>query len=284
MSKIVRKLGAEEPRVTQYTSYEEMVTHIQEELNTTEKLILRVRWFIGCQAFILMENRKYRDHSVEEFAADLGLSPSSIYEARRLYIAYTKEDLDQRLIERQFTYRRALAMTRCKDADQRLLIENAAYEQELTDEEVDNLVKAANSGLHLPSDPNQIRAVVDDIARNKEDIQEKASAYVDDDDDDEVEDAERTARKNATADINGERIVLQKLRNACGDADRACTVLSATLTNATTQLDNMSMLSEEGYTQAEKAFMELAVAMKGATLTLYNAQKLLTSHNIVIRG
>ena len=47
----VRKYGEAEPRVTQYSSYEEMIENIKQELNTTEKLILRVRWFIGCQGF-----------------------------------------------------------------------------------------------------------------------------------------------------------------------------------------------------------------------------------------
>ena len=58
-AEVVRKYGVEEPRLIQYDSYETMVSSIKEELNTTEKLLLRVRWFVGCQAYILMENRKY---------------------------------------------------------------------------------------------------------------------------------------------------------------------------------------------------------------------------------
>lgn len=283
MANAVRKYGEAEPRVTQYSSYEEMIENIKQELNTTEKLILRVRWFIGCQAFILMENRKYGDRSVEEFAADLGLSPSSIYEARRFYVTYTKEELDQRLIERQIPYRRALAMTRCKDAEQRQIIEDAAYAQALTDEQVDDLVRAANSGVKIPEEADKLKEIIDDITTSRDaERAHKEAGDVDDEDADDALDAETLS--NATADINGERAVLRRIREACGDAERACTVVNAAIGKTKQELDSLDLLSEEGYQQAEKALMETAGAVKSTILVLYDMQKALNLHNIVIRG
>jgi len=279
-AEVVRKYGVEEPRLIQYDSYETMVNSIKEELNTTEKLILRVRWFVGCQAYILMENRKYGDHTVEEFAADLELSPSSIYEARRFYITYTKEELDQRLIDRQFTYRRALAMTRCKDADQRQIIEDAAYEQQLTDEEIDDLVKAANGGMKLPDTPEEVKKVVDELTRNRDQVKSVKDG-VDDENAEEEYDADDS---NAVKAVGSEDAVLKKIRNASGDAERACTVITAAVTKLTEELPNLSLLSEEGYVLAEKSLMDVLGAMKSATLVLYNAQKTFTANNIVIRG
>lgn len=277
-AEVVRKYGVEEPRLIQYTTYEEMVSSIKEELNTAEKLILRVRWFVGCQAYILMEKRRYGDHTVEEFAADLELSPSSIYEARRFYITYTKEELDQRLIDRQFTYRRALAMTRCKDSDQRQIIEDAAYEQQLTDEEIDDLVKAANGGMKLPTKTEEVKKIVEELTKNRDQVKGVKDDVDAENEEDDCDDG------NAVKAVGSEDAVLKKIRNAAGDAERACTVITAAVTKVTDELSDLSLLSEEGYVLAEKALMDVLGAMKSATLVLYNAQKTFTANNIVIRG
>lgn len=268
---VSRKLGTDEPRITQYQTFDDMVDNLRQELCTTEKLILRVRWFIGCQAYILMESRKYGDHSVEEFAEAIGLSASSIYEARKFYISYTREELDQRLIERQVSYRRALAMARCKDEDQRQIIEDAAYEESLSDEDVESLIKAVNGGMKLPEEPAEVKEVLAVLARKRD----EEDGEDEEDGDDDVP---------AVGEEDSERKLIRRIRGACSDADNACAQVTATLASVKAMLDDLSALSEAGYPTAEKLFMETALSVRSATLSLYETQKALTAHNIVIRG
>lgn len=274
-----RKYGSEEPRIIKYDTYEQMVESIRQEINTTEKLLLRIRWFVGCQAYIIMEGRKYGDHSVEEFAADLNLSPSSIYEARRFYMCYTREELDARLISRQFTYRRALAITRCKDPDMRELIEDASYEQNLSDEEVESLVKAANGGQELPKGTARVKAVAEGLLQGRKDVEAILAEREADADEEFVYNSPA-----AEAVVETDADALREIRFAAGDAERACQVLCAAAPDMAKKLDLLDLLSEESYTRAEKALLDAALAMRDATLALYAAQTAFARHNIVLRG
>ena len=64
----VRKLGVGENINQKYNSYEEMIKDVKAKLTIVEGNILKARWLVGWQAFILMDDRKYGDHSIEEYA------------------------------------------------------------------------------------------------------------------------------------------------------------------------------------------------------------------------
>ena len=90
----VRKLGVGEAINQVYSSYEEMIRDVKAKLTVVEGNILKARWLVGWQAFILMDDRKYGDHSVEEFATSLDMSTSSVYECKRFYESFSKEELN----------------------------------------------------------------------------------------------------------------------------------------------------------------------------------------------
>lgn len=295
----VRPLGEKEPRITTYASYDEMVDSLRQEINTTEKLILRVRWFVGCQAYIITEGKKYGDHSVEEFAAALGLSPSSIYEARKFYLTYTKEELDQRLIERQVSYRRALAMSRCQDAERRALLEDAAYEYQLSDDEVDALIRIVNGGGTLPSDPACFKEFLENLQAMDRTKEEMGIAEVEGDsplmpvpadrepldEDDAYEDPEddEDMVNKAVADPNGDRRVLREIRMSCGTAEEALTKVIAALRDAEGHIQHIGGLGPDAYANAEKAYITLGRQGQETLLALYSFNKALTMANIVLR-
>ena len=286
---VVRQLGEKESGLLAYESYDAMVDSIRAELAKTESRIIQVRWFVGCQAYIITESNKYGDKSIEEFASAIGLAPSSIYEARRFYLAYSKEELHNKLLVNDISYRRALLFSRCVQEVDRHFLEDASVSCQLTDDEVSELVKLFNSGVAVPKDPAKLKEFLDTLsaARDAEE-QELADAKSPlDEVSDQIADAEGREELDDDADYDidpsNEKAALKAIRDACADVNELTATVLAIVGRAESRVQYMSSLTGSNYKSAEKAFMQAGSSVKEALMAFYTFNTSLIKANIKVR-
>ena len=282
-----RRLGLNELN-QKFDSFDALVDAVKEQMYKADRMVLRVNWFIGLQAWIIQSDSVYGEHSIDEFARGIGLSASSVYETKRFYETYSREDLEERLVPHSVPYRRALALLRCNDEEQRNLIEQACFELSLKDEEVADLVKKANSGGGLPADMEEMKALVSSM-KNVDTTIDPPIGTDDDDDTDEASDDmeegdEDKPLKNATVDPNNEKAALRGLGGACDEVSKAISALKAKSDALVEQLDIIGGLTGKNYENAEKLLIGTTQEITSVMKELYTLNKAISDHNINTRG
>lgn len=287
-----RRFGLSEVN-QKFDTFDALVDAVKEQMSKADRMVLRVNWFIGLQAWIIQSESVYGEHSVDEFAKGIGLSTSAVYETKRFYETYSREDLEDRLVAHNVAYRRALALLRCNDGEQRNLIEQASYELSLKDEEVAELVKKANAGKSLPDDMKEMETLVASLGSVDTGIDpaltlgEEGIAEDDDGADEEggdSDDPDDKPLKNATADPNNEKATLRGIGGACDEVSRAISGLKTKTEALVEQLDTIGGLTGKNYENAEKLLMGTVQEVTDAMKSLYVLNKAIADHNINIRG
>lgn len=282
-----RRLGTKEVSQT-FATFDELIAAIKEQMTKADKMVLRLNWYIGLQAWIVQSNAVYGDHSILEFAEKIGLSSSSVYEAKRFYETYSRDDLENRLVPHEIPYRRALALLRCSDEEQRNIIEQASYELGLADEQISELVKRANKKELLPADMVEMGALVSTL---KEDaLKDDDPNYVDDGDDDDEHEGEGgelgtgpSDMQNATADPNNERAGVKALSGSCGRFSKVIGELTEASNDLANRVEVLSSLTGINYAKAERRLIAMLDDIQAGMGVLYSANKNLADHNIVTR-
>lgn len=288
--KVIRLLGEQEKNLLEYKSYDDMVAGVREELSKTETRIIQVRWYVGCQAYIITEGSRYGDRSVEEFAEAIGLRPSSVYEARKFYLTYSQEELKDRLLSRDFSYRRALLLSRCNEPVNREFLEDVAAEHNLTDDEIGELVKMFNQGVAVPMDPSLIKEFLNlqkttraaeeaEVEDGLSDPLEEVARRKDLQDDEDWDDDEEPIR----VDPHNQKGVVRDVKDVCEQVNEACLALTRAVSRADSRVQVMSSLTGNHYSAAEQAFMIAAQSAQEAQMAIYTLNKSLMLANIPIR-
>lgn len=268
-----RRLGLEEVN-QRFETFEDLVADVRDKIAKAGNVVLKANWFIGLQAWIIQQGAVYGDRSINEFAEGIGMAQSSVYEAKRFYETFSREDLEHRLVANNIPYRKALTLTRCNDGDQRLLIEQASYDLELSDEEMNALVKEANAGKAIPTGAEEVRGLLDVLSDP-----DRHLPVVDDTDgptDKEV--------SNALADPNDERAYLKNIKATASGISKAVKDLSEKAVVLRNSLVNLGALTEDNYVNAEKRLMDTHIDIRKGMEALYHLQKALTDSNIVNRN
>lgn len=283
-----RRLGLNEVN-QKFDSFDALVDAVKEQMYKADRMVLRVNWFIGLQAWIIQSDSVYGERSVDEFARGIGLSASAVYETKRFYETYSREDLEDRLVPHSVPYRRALALLRCNDEEQRNLIEQACFELSLKDEEVADLVKKANSGGGLPADMEEMKALVGSMKNVDTTIDPSIGTDDDDEDTDEASDDmeegdEDKPLKNATVDPNNEKAALRGLGGACDEVSKAISTLKAKSDALVEQIDIIGGLTGKNYENAEKLLIGTTQEITSVMKELYTLNKAISDHNINTRG
>lgn len=284
-----RRLGLKELN-QKFDSFDALVDAVKEQMYKADRMVLRVNWFIGLQAWIIQSDSVYGEHSIDEFARGIGLSASAVYETKRFYETYSREDLEERLVPHSVPYRRALALLRCNDEEQRNLIEQACFELSLKDEEVADLVKRANSGGGLPMDMTEMKALVGSMKSANTmidpaiELDDEAEGSVDEDYDDVDEGDDDKTLKNATVDPNNEKAALRGLGGACDEVSKSISTLKTKSDALVEQLDIISGLTGKNYENAEKLLIGTTQEITSVMKVLYTLNKAISDHNINTRG
>ena len=277
----VRKLGVGENINQNYNSYEEMIKDVKSKLIMVEGSILKARWLVGWQAFILMDDRKYGDHSIEEYATSLEMSTSSVYECKRFYESFSKEELNEILIGNGLSYRKALMFSRCDDPDQRRNIAEAAGTYNLNDTEIKKLVDKANEGFDIPKSKEEIEGLIQDTEEVEDttevpDVSDITPATSEA----PAEYDEETEIENATKPSNPEDAIVNEFNNLCCDIELCLEQLNNNFRRADSTINNMDALTGANYKAAEKRLGETAKAVQDANMSIFKFIKMLNEHNI----
>lgn len=288
---VERRLGLNE--VSQkYDTFDEMCVAVRDQMCKADKVVLRLNWFIGLQAWIVQSNKVYGERSVAEFAEAIGWSTSAMYEAKRFYESWSREDLQYRLVEHGVPYRRALALSRCQDQEQRYLIEQAAYDLDLDDEKTTALVKMANSGAGVPEDPEEMANLVERLDQPDPEVEPTLGVGMVMEDDGRpprdsggaADDDDGATLANATADPDNERGALRGITGAADQLDKAVEEVTDKAAALIGALDSLGALTGKNYEAAERRLIGILRTVQGCMGTLYMVNKELADHNIVKRG
>ena len=287
-----RRYGLNEVSSPQYKTFEEMIEGVKEQMHKAERQILRVNWFLGLQAYIVQSNSVYGQHSMQEFADSLGVSKSTVYDAKTFYEKYSREDLEGRLVTQDIPYRRMLALSRIADDSQRLLLEEASCALVLDDEQLKALIDMANSNQPIPS---TVKGVAEYLENQKTEVSpdtlsEGRAGDKDDDDDDDydkdddlgtgAEDAVRKASAPATTEV----ALAKELMSAGNAVDNTVSKLNEVCESLIEKLDHLSSFDESQMATAEKHLMSTGDSVRNAMKMLYRLSKSLVEHNIQIRS
>lgn len=155
---VPREFGVDEG-ARNYDSYDEAVDDLNAQSADVEHKLLEVNWAIGRQAYIIKEKSGYGNHDIDSFARDLGRSPSTVYQAIKLYMTFTLPDI-QRMRDEDIPLRRANLLVKVSP-ENRELIEDAMSQVRMDDETFRTVVNNANDGVVMPEDPAGMRAYID---------------------------------------------------------------------------------------------------------------------------
>ena len=181
---VPRELGVDEG-ARNYESYDEAVDDLNAQSNDVEHKLLEVNWSIGRTAYIIKEKSGYGNHDIDSFARDLGRSPSTVYQAIKLYMAFTLADI-QRMRDEDVPLRRANMLVKVSP-ENRELIEEAMSQIRMDDDTFRTVVNNANDGVVMPEDPSEMRAYVDKCKegwRPGKDEEEEDDDFDEEDEDD----------------------------------------------------------------------------------------------------
>lgn len=281
-----RKLGEESSIAKTYVSYDEMVADLKKTLTIVEGNLLKARWMIGWQAYLIMENRKYGDKSIEDFAEKLELGTSLVYSCKKFYETFSVEDLNNRLIKNGVPLRKAFMLMNCNDEEQRRIIEDSLFELNLSETDIKRLIDKVNYGEKLPDkvdavmgvlaavDPADVEPAVKEVLDGKAKEAEVVEAEVEEDTEKEV--------SAATSDVNGEDAIARGVKGAAHDMEDIMTALEACWAKLNSQLPNLSALTGKNY---EDSVKQLKVVLRKASqcaLCVYKLQKTFGSYNITL--
>ena len=279
-----RKLGEENISTKAYASYEEMVADIKKTITIVEGNLLKARWMIGWQAYLIMENRKYGDKSIEDFAEKLEMGTSLVYSCKKFYETFSLEELTERLIKNGVALRKAFMLMSCNDDEQRRIIEDSLFQLNLSETDIKRLIDKVNNGEKLP---DQIDGVMGLLADTEvEDVPEEVkevldgSSVVEAESDDEDDSKEVAA---ATADVNNEEKMLRELKGAAHDMEDIMTALENCWTRLNGQLDKLSAFSGENQAECTKQLKAVLRKAGQCSLCVYRLQKTFASYNITLR-
>lgn len=276
---VKRQLGEEAIGTKAYASYEEMVADIKKTITIVEGNLLKARWMIGWQAYLIMENRKYGERSIEDFAEKLEMGTSLVYSCKKFYETFSLEDLNDRLIKNGVALRKAFMLMNCEDDEQRRIIEDSLFELHLSETDIKRLIDKVNKGEKLPDKVDGVMGLLasPDMSEETvpEDVEEVLAGEADDGDEAEV--------AAATSDINGEDRIAKELRGAASDMEDIMTALENCWTKLSAQLPNLSALTDDNYTNCMKQLKAVLRKASQCSLCVYKLQKTFGANNITLR-
>ena len=276
---VKRQLGEEAIGTKAYASYEEMVADIKKTITIVEGNLLKARWMIGWQAYLIMENRKYGERSIEDFAEKLEMGTSLVYSCKKFYETFSLEDLNDRLIKNGVALRKAFMLMNCEDDEQRRIIEDSLFELHLSETDIKRLIDKVNKGEKLPDKVDGVMGLLasPDMSEETvpEDVEEVLAGEAD-----EGGEAEVAA---ATSDINGEDRIAKELRGAASDMEDIMTALENCWTKLSAQLPNLSALTDDNYTNCMKQLKAVLRKASQCSLCVYKLQKTFGANNITLR-
>lgn len=269
-----RRLGLSEVSKI-YESFDELVEEAVTQIKKVDNTVLRLNWWIGLQSWIIQETKTYGQANVEQFAGAIGMSPSSVYSAKKFYEAFSREELEDRLLKNNLAYRNALALAGCSDTSQRNVIEQATYDLALSTEEITALVKEANAGVSIPEDAEGLEQLLYDIT-NPNRTMPVLLEEADEPSDEEVE--------NALADPNDEKFYLKTIRSAASGLTKGINDMQEKASELSEAVMGLDFLTKENYVKAEKRLMDSLIEIRNGMGALYMIQKELTDRNISNRS
>lgn len=276
---VKRQLGEEAIGTKAYASYEEMVADIKKTITIVEGNLLKARWMIGWQAYLIMENRKYGERSIEDFAEKLEMGTSLVYSCKKFYETFSLEDLNERLIKNGVALRKAFMLMNCEDDEQRRIIEDSLFELHLSETDIKRLIDKVNKGEKLPDKVDGVMGLLasPDMSEETvpEDVEEVLAGEADEGDEAEV--------AAATSDINGEDRIAKELRGAASDMEDIMTALENCWTKLSAQLPNLSALTDDNYTNCMKQLKAVLRKASQCSLCVYKLQKTFGANNITLR-
>lgn len=289
--KPARRYGLSEVNSPRFETFDSMIAGLKEQMTKTERQILKVNWFLGLQVYIVQSNSVYGQHSVGELADRLGLSKSTIYDAKLFYERYSREELEMRLLQLDIPYRRLLAIARVDDEGQRLLLEQASSELKLSDEDLKTLIDKANSKDALPATMAGVADMLTSIHDTKVEPPEESEIPVVDmpeggsdadsvDEDDDPEDYTEKELGKATSPTDEEQGLARELNLAADNVSLAISKLNAVSEELIAKLDHLSGLTGAKLGTAEKLLIGTNEEVQGAMRALYKLSKALADHNI----
>ena len=278
---VKRTLGEEAIGTKAYASYEEMVADIKKTITIVEGNLLKARWMIGWQAYLIMENRKYGERSIEDFAEKLEMGTSLVYSCKKFYETFSLEDLNDRLIKNGVALRKAFMLMNCEDDEQRRIIEDSLFELHLSETDIKRLIDKVNKGEKLPDKVDGVMGLLASPDMSEDTIPEEVEAVLDGAADSEGDSASEVA--SATSDINGEDKITKELRGAANDMEDIMTALENCWTRLSAQLPNLSALTDDNYTNCMKQLKVVLRKASQCSLCVYKLQKTFGANNITLR-
>ena len=276
---VKRQLGEEAIGTKAYASYEEMVADIKKTITIVEGNLLKARWMIGWQAYLIMENRKYGERSIEDFAEKLEMGTSLVYSCKKFYETFSLEDLNDRLIKNGVALRKAFMLMNCEDDEQRRIIEDSLFELHLSETDIKRLIDKVNKGEKLPDKVDGVMGLLASPDMSEENVPEDVEEVLAGEADEGGE-AEVAA---ATSDINGEDRIAKELRGAASDMEDIMTALENCWTKLSAQLPNLSALTDDNYTNCMKQLKAVLRKASQCSLCVYKLQKTFGANNITLR-
>lgn len=279
---VKRTLGEENISSKAYASYEEMVADLKKTLTVVEGNLLKARWMIGWQAYLIMDNRKYGDKSIEDFAEKLEMGTSLVYSCKKFYETFSIEDLNDRLIKNGVALRKAFMLMNCTDEDQRRIIEDSIFQLHLNETDIKRLIDKVNSGEKLPEHVDGVMgllAAADTVDEVPEEVEQVLSG------DAEVEKDETDYKEvaAATSDVNGEDKIALGIKGAAHDMEDVMVALENAWKKLNDQLPNLSALTEENYSECIKQLKVVLRKASQCSLCVYKLQKTFGANNITLR-
>lgn len=275
-----RTLG-EEPAITRtYASYDEMVADVKKTMAIVEGNLLKARWLIGWQAYLIMENRKYGEKSIEDFAEKLEMGTSLVYSCKKFYETFSMEDLNERLIKNGIALRKAFMLMNCQDDEQRRIIEDSIFQLNLNETDIKRLIDKANSGEKLPDKVDGVMGILADVPA--EDLPEEVSAVIDGSSDDSGEDGAQEVAA-ATSDVNGEDKIAKEIKGAAHDMEDVMVAVENCWTKLNNVLPNLSALTDSNYADCMKQLKAVLKKASQCSLCVYKLQKTFNANNITLR-
>lgn len=278
---VKRTLGEEAIGTKAYASYEEMVADIKKTITIVEGNLLKARWMIGWQAYLIMENRKYGERSIEDFAEKLEMGTSLVYSCKKFYETFSLEDLNDRLIKNGVALRKAFMLMNCEDDEQRRIIEDSLFELHLSETDIKRLIDKVNKGEKLPDKVDGVMGLLASPDMSEDTVPEEVEAVLDGAADSEGDSASEVA--SATSDINGEDKIAKELRGAANDMEDIMTALENCWTRLSAQLPNLSALTDDNYTNCMKQLKVVLRKASQCSLCVYKLQKTFGANNITLR-
>lgn len=186
---VPREFGVDEG-VKDYENYEDAVDDLNAQSLELEHRELEFNWAIGRVGYLIRKKSQYGLHDIEEFAKDLDRCPSTIYQAIKLYMTFTLEDI-QRMRDEDIPLRRVNPLTRVEPGDRERL-EEAMTAFRINDDTLKTMINNSNNGVIIPEDDAGFRKYYEKCRNGgydekKNPSRDDANEPDEDDDDDEEE-------------------------------------------------------------------------------------------------